>query len=261
MNAKTIAIKSTPAAPKAAKETTVNKSAKDKAAELSAARDAAQSIPVTDLVEAFHLSDAGAVASQNNADKLASMLELAKIETSNHRVVRARLAYQIATHPDVATKRFPVNIKGAAKVIVAKPGLSDAEVAKLADKYRTTLQWSVKAGEALAAKGMAYLTGTPTEGERAVVERSLDQTVRAKAAKGNAKTKAAKEAAKAAPVEDKAEGTPVTPAEVLKAAKAALALAKGYVSTGGTFTLGQADALADVLAELEAAVAGGVSED
>lgn len=264
MSAKVIAIKSTPAAAKSAKQGTVELSAKERKEQLSAARDAAQARPVTELVEEFHLSDAGATAANGNAEKLMSMLEAAKVEASNYRVIRARLAFQIATHPAVATKRSPVNILGAARVIVAAPGMDEAQVKKAAESFRTTLQHSVKAGEALDAKGMAYLTGTPMEAERAVVERSLDATLRAKSAKNNAKTKAKVDAAKSAaksPAGDSAElPDGITPAELLKAAKAVLTMATGYVEAGGEFNLGQADAMADVLAEIEAAVAGAVAE-
>lgn len=260
---KVITIKSTPAAKAPAKETAVATSAKAKAAELAAAKLAAESVPVTELVEAFHLAQAGDTASTDNAAKLLSMLELAKIEASNYRVTKARLAYRIATHPMVATRRSPVNVLGAARVIVGRPGIDETEVDKLARSYRSTLGFSVTAGEALAAKGFVYMDGTPTEAERAIVERSLDATVRAKATKGNAKTKAA--AAKGKGTDSKDAGSAdlpdgLTPADILKAAKAVLTMATGYTSTGGQFTRGQADALADVMAELEATLSDAVAE-
>lgn len=259
---KVIAIKSTPAAKTPAKESTVAKSAKAKAAELAAAKLAAESVPVTELVEAFHLAQAGDTASTDNAAKLLSMLELAKIEASNHRVAKARLAYRIATHPAVATKRSPVNVLGAARVIVHRPGMDEAEADKLARSYRSTLGFSVTAGEALAAKGFVYMDGTPTEAERAIVERSLDATVRAKATKGNAKTKAAAAKGKGKDTDSKGVDLPdgLTPADILKAAKSVLTMVTGYTSTGGQFTRGQADALADVMAELEATLSDAVAE-
>ena len=97
----------------------------------------------------------------------------------------SRIAYRTMTHPDVATKRYPENITGAAKVLGMPVG---------------TLRPYGLAGIALAKKDMAGLLSVPEQDDIALVEASFDSTSRA-----DQKAKRVKEAAKKAALEAKAK--------------------------------------------------------
>ena len=76
----------------------------------------------------------------------------------------ARIAYRAATHEAIATKRYPYNITGAAKAL---------------GRPVPTLRPYAIAGQALAQKDKAGLFSEPTDEERAIVEKSFDDGVRA----------------------------------------------------------------------------------
>jgi hypothetical protein len=105
----------------------------------------------------------------------------------------SRIAYRTATHPDVATKRYPENITGAAKVLGMPVG---------------TLRPYALAGIALHKADRAGLLSVPDEDDILAVEKSFDATTRAQQ-----KEKRIKEAEKKAALEAKAREL-----EALKAA-------------------------------------------
>jgi hypothetical protein len=76
----------------------------------------------------------------------------------------SRIAYRTATHEAVATKRYPYNITGAAKVLGMPVG---------------TLRPYALAGQALHVKDRAGLLSVPDADDVALVEGSFDATSRA----------------------------------------------------------------------------------
>lgn len=130
-------------------------------------------------------------------EEFRNMFEQAKIEASNQRVQLARVAYLLATHADIATKRFPINNSGAAKAM-AGPGADS----KTVDALRKWISTHTAAGAALKAKGLVFHTAAPTEGERAIVEKVHDETLRAASAKKNEKVRNKVAAAKGAATDE-----------------------------------------------------------
>lgn len=126
-------------------------------------------------------------------EEFRNMFEAAKLQASNQRVLLARNAYLLASHKDVATKRYPVFAGGAAK-LMAGP---NAE-AKQIDALRKWLTAHIAAGTALEAKKLVWNSGDPTEAERAIVEAAHDAGIRAESAKKNGKVREAAAKGKAA---------------------------------------------------------------
>lgn len=121
-----------------------------------------------------------------------NLFEAAKVEASNQRVHLARACYLLAAHPEVGGKA--VNYSAAARAVVGpesewKADGEDATYSKAVDRIRVWLTIQAKAGAALEAKGMVWNQGAPTESERAIVEKSHDETVRAASAKKNEKVR------------------------------------------------------------------------
>lgn len=155
--------------------------AKPAAKTLTAAqRKAVQADAIAKLVAAYHEAHKQLTGKDVEVDKALSILEAAKLEQCNARVLTARAAYRLATAPGIVKADGSANQAGAAKHL----GVN-----------RTTLRHHILAGEALAKKDMILRTAKPQEDERAIVESSHDKTSRA-IAKEAREAKAAREAAK-----------------------------------------------------------------
>jgi hypothetical protein len=134
----------------------------------------------------------------------------------------ARIAHRVATHPAVATSRYPYNITGAAKAL---------------DVPISTFRPYALAGEVLGRKDRAGLLSVPALEDITIVEKSFDATTRAEQ-----KAKRVKAAAKQAQLEAKAKelealkakqgGTPAAPAGTPAAPAGAPATA-GTPATAG----------------------------
>lgn len=146
----------------------------------AAERKATQAAMIAKLVKEFHAAQQGMDTRDGDYDKALSILEAAKLDRSNARVLMARAAFRLATAPGVAHKDGTANQNGAAKHI---------------GENRTTLRHHILAGEALAKKQLINNQGKATQTERDIVEASHDKTSRL-AAKEARERKAAKEAAK-----------------------------------------------------------------
>lgn len=146
----------------------------------------ARDLSTEELVKRLTSVRTGETKAMEQTEHFRNMFEAAKVEASNQRVLLARTAYLLATHPEVATKRYPLNNSGAAKV-AAGPDAAAKDVEALR-KWITT---HTAAGAALAAKKLVFNTAAPTEGERAIVEKVHDETVRADSAKKNSKVREA----------------------------------------------------------------------
>lgn len=110
-------------------------------------------------------------------------------------VEMARIAFRTASHPAIATTRYPYNITGAAKALDIAVG---------------TLRPYALAGQALGKKDRAGLLSAPNAEDIAIVEGSFDATSRA-----DQKAKRVREAEKKAALEKKAAEL-----DALKAAQA-----------------------------------------
>lgn len=259
---KVVSVKSTPAKVKAKDSApTVNTSAKTKAAELEALKAAAVAQSTTALAESYRTASNTESTAGKQTEELLSMLDVAKRDASNARVLQARAAYLLATHPDISKAGKP-NVLGAARIIVSTKDMAAPDAEKLARTHRVTLDWHVKAGADLAAKKLVWNLGDPTEAERAIVERSHDNGVRAKSAKGNAKTKAKAAAPKGTGTEDAGDALPdsVTVAEVAAKLATLKLMLEGMAGAGVEVTRAEADALVDSLSDATAMVEALVAE-
>jgi hypothetical protein len=168
-----------------------------------------------------HLKEAFAKA-HNDYDHAEGIRAQAAHNKSVAAVWMSRIAYRTMTHPDVASKRYPENITGAAKVLGMPVG---------------TLRPYGLAGIALAKKDLAGLLSEPEPADLAIVEASFDATTRA-----DQKAKRVKEAQKKAALEAKAKEldalkakTPAAPAGVADVQAAADAvIAAGQADKVGT---------------------------
>lgn len=124
-------------------------------------------------------------------------------------VEMARIAFRTASHPAIATTRYPYNITGAAKALDIAVG---------------TLRPYALAGQALGKKDRAGLLSAPNAEDIAIVEGSFDATSRA-----DQKAKRVREAEKKAALEKKAAEL-----DRLKAAQAPASGEEAPAATEGT---------------------------
>lgn len=178
------------AAPKAKVPTPAAKALQDRKAAEAAARD----LTPAQLVARIQSERGTEEKTLEQVEHFRNMFEAAKLAKSNQRVILARTAYLLASHPEVAGKakaaRGATNTMGAAKLLTEPGDMADPDYKRTVNRLRVWLTTHVLAGEALHAKKLAFNTADPTEAERAIVEKSHDETIRAASAKGNAKVKA-----------------------------------------------------------------------
>lgn len=231
------------------------------AEQASALELVARDLTPAQLVERLATERNGETKTEEQVEHFRNMFEAAKVAKSNQRVSLARTAYLLASHVEVAGKtkaaKGDVNILGAAKV--ACPATEDEdtkEYGKRLNAFRGWLTTHVKAGQALHAKGYAFLTCDPTETDRAIVEGVHDETLRAQSAKGNAKTKA-KTKAPATETETDEDGIEKSKMEtVIPTAEGIIAALETVLSniakfkTEAGFDQKQADAIEDLLAQI-----------
>lgn len=152
---------------------------------ITALEETARALTVTELVQALSTTRTASDLSNTQVEEFRNMFEAAKLEASNKRVLLARSAYLLASHPEIATKRFPLNLSASAKAMAGEDATD-----KERDALRKWLAVHVAAGAALFTKKLVFNTTAPTEAERAIVEGVHDSTLRAASAKKNAKVKA-----------------------------------------------------------------------
>lgn len=166
----------------------------------SALEETARALTVTELVTALSTTRTTAATADVQVEEFRNMFEAAKLEASNKRVLLARSAYLLASHPEIATKRFPLNLSASAKAMAGEKATD-----KERDALRKWLAVHVAAGKALADKKLVFNVVDPTEPERATVEKVHDETLRAASKKKNDKVKAKVAAASKSESEDETD--------------------------------------------------------
>lgn len=239
-------------APKAPAKAKVPSAAAKALQERTALEAVAREFTTAELAQRLQAQTDRLGTAESNVTEALSILEAAKLAKSNQRVMLARTAYLLATHKDVCTKAHPVNILGAARVAAGETAEK-----KVINAMRFWLTVHVKSGEALAAKGLVFNSADPTEAERAIVEKTHDETLRAQSAKGNAKTaaKVAKGAAKGEETDadgvtkSKVETVIPTADGIIAALETVLSNIAKFKAEAG-FSQEQADAIEDLLSQI-----------
>lgn len=221
----------------------------------AAERKAVQATAIAKLVAAYREAHKQLTGNEASVTEALNLLDAAKLERSNARVLTARAAYRLATAPGIAAKDGSANQSGAAKAL----GVN-----------RTTLRHHILAGEALAKKDMILRTAKPQEDERAIVESSHDKTSRedAKASKARvaarqaAKLEAVATAAATGDVQAMADLMPGKSGDVVTVQAAESTTTTGISNEQGAEVVAALDALgstpvtvAEILAKLDTVLA------